>query len=340
MQPAGEVRVRRVGGEVLERQHSDRGARRAGCYRTWLQPVSDSEDAGQHDRGERRCPRSPERQSPEAPRRQHGVRRGARRRRHRWHAGAWLGRRLRPGLGHFASPDPVDPDEDLAVGFEVEFLAETPHVRVRRPDRVGPIAHRGQRVHVPEHQVRVVRIVLHGPGPPAGGLVPRPGVFGRGGQLLERLPVLPRQASALPIQPALELRCLIHVEPVEQRTGVGRHCVPVPAGAHRLRERGDVGDDNGRIESQEVADRWDGPRADRLTDGAERVAQAVPRVGFIALRPEQCDEALPRAAEVATHGEHRQERLGPALGQWGCRGPSLTLQREASKHAESEHADS
>ena len=71
---------------------------------------------------------------------------------------------------------------------------------------------------------------------------------------------------------------------------------------------------------QELAAGWQGAGPERTPDSMQGIAQAVPGVGFVALRPEQRDEPLPGAAEATAHDQHRQDRFGAALGQGGHRG--------------------
>ena len=85
----------------------------------------------------------------------------------------------------------------------------------RDPDGIGPIPDRREHAYLLEYQVRIDWIVLDGTGPPSHRLIPDPGTLGIGGQLLECLPILPRQASALSIQPALELRCVVYMKAIE-----------------------------------------------------------------------------------------------------------------------------
>ena len=72
-------------------------------------------------------------------------------------------------------------------------------------------------------------------------------MFGRRGQMRERLGVLARQSGALSVQPVLELRRVVHVEALEQRTAIRSHRVGVPAAAQRQRERVHIGVDGGRV---------------------------------------------------------------------------------------------
>ena len=45
------------------------------------------------------------------------------------------------------------------------------------------------------------------------------------------------------------------------------------------------------------------------------VLRTVPRVSFVALRPEQGEKALAGAAEVAAYAKHGEDRPGPSVGQ-------------------------
>jgi hypothetical protein len=79
--------------------------------------------------------------------------------------------------------------------------------------------------------------------------------------------------------------------------------------------------------------------AQRPPDGVEGIAEPVAGAGVVAFRPEQGEEALPGTAEIATHGEHGEGRLGPAFGQRRRQRTRAFIQGEASEHPESEHAD-
>jgi hypothetical protein len=101
------------------------------------------------------------------------------------------------------------------VGFEVEFIPEPPPMAFRDPDGVAPISDRREHAYLLQYQARIDWIVLDRTGPPSHRLVPNSVTLGVGGQLLECLPVLARQASALPIHPALEFRSVVYMKAIE-----------------------------------------------------------------------------------------------------------------------------
>ena len=152
---------------------------------------------------------------------------------------------------------------------------------------------------------------------------PGAGDFGRRSQLFERLPVLPRQTGALPIQPALELRRVVHVEAVEERPGVEADGVGRPTRRQRLGELAHIGSDHRRVQAQEAPGGRDGPRAQRPADDMESVPQPVASAGLVALGPEQCEQPLTGAAEVPADREHGEDGLGPALGEDGAAAPEV-----------------
>jgi len=77
-------------------------------------------------------------------------------------------------------------------------------------------------------------------------------LLGRHGQVLERLRLLACQAGTLPVQPALELRRVVHVEAVQQRSGVLPHRIRVPPRGQGLRERLNIRDDDLGVEAQQA----------------------------------------------------------------------------------------
>jgi hypothetical protein len=99
-----------------------------------------------------------------------------------------------------------------------------------------------------------------------------------------------------------------------------------------------VGSDHRRVEPQEST-RGDRTWAQSTTDGVEGVAQAVPGTGFVALGPEQGQQPLPAAAEIAANRQHGQHRVGASLGQGRCRTARAVVQGEASQHPQAVHAD-
>ena len=140
--------------------------------------------------------------------------------------------------------DPLDCGEDLAVGLEVELLPQTLRVTLDDFDGVGPIPDGGERPCLLEHEMRIQWIVLHAPRPPFRRLSPGLGTFRGRRQLLQRLSVLARQSGALSVQPPLELRGIVHMEAIEQRTAVNPHRIGRSTRAERLREGTSVGTDD------------------------------------------------------------------------------------------------
>ena len=95
----------------------------------------------------------------------------------------------------------------------------------------------GKDAHMLEYQMGIRWIVLHGARPLFRRLFPDPGTFRGRRELLQRLHIRARQPGALPVQPAFELRGIVHMEAIEQRTAVDTHRVGRSARAQRLRER-------------------------------------------------------------------------------------------------------
>ena len=95
-----------------------------------------------------------------------------------------------------------------------------------------------------EYQMGIRWIVLYGTRPPLSRLIPDAGTFGCRGELPQRLQILARQSGALSVQPAFELRGIVHMEAIEQRTAVDAHRIGRSARAQRLGERASVGTDD------------------------------------------------------------------------------------------------
>ena len=139
----------------------------------------------------------------------------------------------------------------------------------------------------------------------------------------ERLSVLPHQASALSIQPALELRRVVYVEAVEERPGVQADGVGRPTRGQRLRELAHIGIDHGGGQAQQPPGGRDSPRAQRPADDVECLAQPVASAGLLALRPEQCEQPLTGAPRSPLTASTARTASARRLGKTGAAAPEV-----------------
>ena len=92
--------------------------------------------------------------------------------------------------------------------------------------------------------MRIRWIVLDGTPPPLGRFIPGADPFGCGSELPQRFHILTRQSGPLSVQPAFELRRIVHMETVEQRTAIDAYRIGRSARAQGFHERGSVGTDD------------------------------------------------------------------------------------------------
>ena len=145
------------------------------------------------------------------------------------------------------------------------------------------------------------------------------------GESVEDFLVCAGEASALAVEPSLELDAIHEVDAVEQRAGVKRRRALAIAGFHRTLELRHVGRDQLGVETELVTHCDDRLAADRLVDPVDGIREQGPTALAIGLGPEVRDDLLAPDAATARlpRCEDRQQRQTATLhrssGQRTCR---------------------
>ena len=211
----------------------------------------------------------------------------------------WLAGRLTPqlfGVGH-----------DLTVGGQIQLLLNQRFVDPCMPQRAVAIVGRHQRLHQPERNPAVERILGRGLAPPLHRFQPVPARLGLAGQLPQRLGVAPRQARPLLLDPAVELRCPRQTEAVKEGAGVPCRCVfQLPSGQRRLELR-HVARDQLRVEPELAGAEKDVIGPEILAQGIERLIEYPPRPLLLGVGPEVGEHLVAGEPLLAGGGKKGQD---------------------------------
>ena len=218
-------------------------------------------------------------------RKPHGGWCGGRARRHR--AGS-VARRLRRRL----LPDPLGERHHLTVGRGFQLLLQQHLIHPGMLQRPGAIADRDERFHQPDRHLRVERIL--------GSQLARPlhrrhlvaAFSGPPGQPLECGGVIPSEPRPLLLQPALELRGVGEMEPVQEGADVLRGRPLELARPDSEGERREVAGDQLGVEPQVPGAQEYLVRAHLLAEGVQGLIESLTRPLLIGFRPEHAEQPV------------------------------------------------
>ncbi len=243
-------------------------------------------------------------------------------------------------------PTAISADELLWVGFEhgalrggIELVSHEPLVGTRQLERAGPVASRGGGLHTSDGHPGIERVELCQALPPVGrGAQLAPA--GRGlCQRLERRAESPGTVAPLRFRPPLELRRPIDEKPVEKRTLVGGDGRGGIAPVERVRELGDVGADESRIEPQLGDTQEDRLGAEGPPEGVHELGEPMRRALAVRLGPEIGHELVTAGTRRTGAGQQRQKRQRLALGGHRADGAAIRLECGGSENAKVKHGD-
>ena len=146
---------------------------------------------------------------------------------------------------------------------------------------------------------------------------PQPvGAVGRApGQLLERRAVVARQLRPLLLQPALELRRVRDMEPVEEGTGVLRGGLLQSVRVEGGREQGHVAGDEVGIETEVLRPQEHLIRAQLLAESIQGLVEPLPGPLIAGLGLEHREQAVPGDALVARGRKQGEQSQAARLGR-------------------------
>jgi hypothetical protein len=217
------------------------------------------------------------------------------------------------------------------IGLHSQLAAQQRRVHLRVANRARTIAAARQRVHQRD-RVRGAEWIDGGyPTAMLHGERKLTARFALRGQRFERSQVAPGETNALLLDPPLKLGGIGDEKSVEERAGVESYGAIERVSLERLLELADVARELAGSHG-EIVSRPDGDFASQVASQlVQQLRERVPNARFVAIGPEQRQNAVASNGRVARQRENRQQREAAALGVASRERSSVTLEHDRTE---------